>query len=218
MLSTRDLTALPDIANLRRIMQSLAILDAILCPEWEYRYFSFDSAWAPGEEMGSMRNGQGDHYFAWFGEVGSWIKGFSHESRMTPFSSDPPKVAAGVLTGVPSGFSACLEEPAFRMEETTFCFWRQATSPGWVHGPVIFPSGPSDPDGSAELLQYLDGSPSTYWKWAENYYEHDVPLRAIQAIYGHQPLCQPVVQELNDLCDWKELEIEIKQIGYPRAT
>jgi hypothetical protein len=57
-------------------MQSLALLDAILSPDWEYRYFSFDSRWGPSERMGSMRNGQGDHWFALFSSAGCWLKGF----------------------------------------------------------------------------------------------------------------------------------------------
>jgi hypothetical protein len=36
VVSTRHLSNLPDIDNLRRLCQSLAMLDAILSPEWEY--------------------------------------------------------------------------------------------------------------------------------------------------------------------------------------
>ena len=48
-----DLSKLPDVRDLMRLMQSLAILDAILSPEWDYRYSSFNSRWADGEQMGS---------------------------------------------------------------------------------------------------------------------------------------------------------------------
>lgn len=36
---------LPDIANLIRISKAIAMLDAILCEEWEMRYYSFNSNW-----------------------------------------------------------------------------------------------------------------------------------------------------------------------------
>ena len=58
--STRNLGALPNIESLRRQMQTLALLDAILEREWEYRYFSFNCRWSNTEQMGSMRNGSGD--------------------------------------------------------------------------------------------------------------------------------------------------------------
>ena len=41
-ISTRDLKLLPDIDVLRRAIQSIAMLDAILSPEWEFRYYSFN--------------------------------------------------------------------------------------------------------------------------------------------------------------------------------
>jgi hypothetical protein len=46
------------------------MLDAIMSPEWEWRYYSFDSRWGPGEEMASMRNGSGDAYSIVFSSAG----------------------------------------------------------------------------------------------------------------------------------------------------
>jgi len=81
VISTRDLSLLPDVDGLRRTLQAMAMLDAILRPEWEFRYYSFNAAWAEGEQMGSMRNGSGDDFFAHFSSAGCWLKGFAHEYR-----------------------------------------------------------------------------------------------------------------------------------------
>ena len=51
MISTRDLSELPDVEGLLKLHQSLATLDAILCPEWEFRYFSFNDHWDEGERL-----------------------------------------------------------------------------------------------------------------------------------------------------------------------
>jgi hypothetical protein len=37
MISTRDLSLLPDIAGLRRTWQAMAMLEAILYPNWQFR-------------------------------------------------------------------------------------------------------------------------------------------------------------------------------------
>jgi hypothetical protein len=216
VISTRDLSSLPDVDALRRLMQSLAMLDAILSREWEYRYFSFNHRWSPGEAMGSMRNGQGDHYFAIFNDAGCWLKGFGHEGSMSPFAGNPPKVAAGVLDVVPAEFQACLTEPAFVIDETTFCIWRRYTDGAWQRGSVTFPAGEGDPDGSAALLQYLDGRPQTYRDWAIEYYERDVPLSAVRAIYAHEPLARPLVTDLNAEVTLSELNDDADEIGYPQ--
>jgi hypothetical protein len=52
-ISTRDLSGLPDLRTLEKTARSLAMLDAILSPEWVYRYFHFNPNWDPatGDRM-----------------------------------------------------------------------------------------------------------------------------------------------------------------------
>jgi hypothetical protein len=215
MISTRDLSTLPPVDTLRRLMQSLAMLDAILSPEWDRRYFSFNSKWAPGQQMGSMRNGSGDHYFALFNTAGCWLKGFAHESSLSPFRHDKPEVAAGMFKNMPADFSACLQEPAFVLEETTFCIWRRPIDSVWQRGTVALPKSTPDPDGSANLLKYLDGNPETYVNFAAEYYEIDVPLQSVRALYDHQSLGSKLLSTLNASMRAGDLKKDAAEIGYP---
>src|SRR6187401_2388373 len=147
MISTRELSLLPDVDGLRRTLQSMAMLDAILCPEWQYRDYSFNAAWSPGEQMGSMRNGSGDDFFAHFGAAGCWLKGFAHEYPMTSYRENPPRPWPGVLDAVPAEFGSSLREAAFGLADVTFCIWRRYVDPGWQVGPIEFPPDHPDPDG-----------------------------------------------------------------------
>lgn len=165
-ISTRKLRLLPDVDRLRALLQSIAMLDAILSPEWEYRYYSFNSRWSKREQMGSMRDGCGDDFFGLFNSSGCFLKGFAHESAMSPYGRKPKAVWPGVLDNVPSAFAAALKEPAFSMEDTTFCIWRRYCDESWQVGDIEFPGG-TDPDGSQTLLAILDGKPKTYKAWAE---------------------------------------------------
>ena len=217
MLSTRDLSPLPDVDRLKALTQSLAMLDAILCPEWQYRYYSFNAHWAPNEAMASMRNGQGDDFFALFTPVGAILKGFAHESAMTPYQHHPPRVWPGVLETVPAVFQSFLSEPAFDIEATTFCIWRQYGDASWQRGAITFPDS-YDPDGSAGLLAILDGDPQTYWTWAADYYEQPVSLAAVTAIYQHQPLTRELVARLNPDITLEDLAADITEIAYPASS
>ena len=49
-ISTRDFTLLPDVV-VGAVLQSMAMMDAILEPVWEWRYYSFNSRWSDGEQM-----------------------------------------------------------------------------------------------------------------------------------------------------------------------
>ncbi len=215
MISTRKLSLLPDTDEVRQRLQALAMLDAILCPEWEFRYYSFNSAWAPGEQMGSMRNGSGDDVFAHFGAAGCWIKGFVHDSPMTPYRDVPQRIWPGVYEAVPSDFANCLEEPAFRIQDVTFCIWRKVSDSSWHIGPIAFPAEHPDPDGSESLLSLLDGRAESYHDWAETYYDCDLSLEAVEHVYQRKPLTAEVVKQLNSEVSLDELAEDITEIGYP---
>ncbi len=128
-ISTRDLSGLPNTRTLEKITQSLAVLDAIMSPEWEYRYFSFNPKWdqPSGERMASMSNGSGDEYFLLFTVGGAILKGFDHECPMSTWPRTPNAVWPGVLDHVPEEFAAFLSEPAFNLKDTTFCIWKRSS-------------------------------------------------------------------------------------------
>ena len=192
------------------------MLDAILSPDWEFRYYSFNSRWSEGNEMASMRNGSGDDYFCLFNKSGAILKGFAHESLMSPYRLNPTSIWPGVMDNIPGEFANFLAEPAFSMEDTTFCIWRLRSDPAWQTGKVAFPDGP-DPDGSKELLSILDGKSVSYKTWAEDYYEIPVTLKAVTQIYAHQPLTPKLVRALNEDVSLEQLQDDIKVIGYPHG-
>lgn len=40
---------LPEVSRVRDLSKALAMLDAVMSPEWEARYYSFDSHWSPDD-------------------------------------------------------------------------------------------------------------------------------------------------------------------------
>lgn len=147
-ISTRKLGGLPNIEGFRRLTQALAMLDAIISPEWEYRYYSFNSHWAEGGMIASMRNGSGDYWFALLSSDGIALHGFSHEATMFR----PGKPWPGVFEELPEEFRHnFLREPAFMTEDSTFCIWRRSIDDRWSCGSIEFPQT-TDPDGSESLL------------------------------------------------------------------
>ncbi|BDI33305.1 hypothetical protein CCAX7_53560 [Capsulimonas corticalis] len=212
-ISTQNLNLLPDIPTLRKLTQSLAILDAIVIPEWEFRYYSFNAHWADGEMMAYMRNGSGDEWFLLFGPQGAIMKGFALHSAMERNTPWP-----GVLNAVPPGFESFLSEAAFSIHDTTYCIWRSGTDESWRRGEIAFPPDIDDPDGSQEHFAILDGAPETYQQWAEEDYEVELPLEAISHIYEYRPLTPDIAAMLNADVAWDDLAPDIAEIGYPVAS
>ncbi len=213
-VSTKNLNLLPEIDNLKKLLQSLATLDLIMSPEWEDRYYSFNSKWYAQEQMASMRNGCGDSFFVLFTPEGCFFKGFSHESIISSWNTKNQDIWLGLLDGIPDEFSEAKKEPAFSMDDISFCFWRRKIDSVWDHGPISFPEG-NDPDGSEFLLECMDGDVASYKNYAKEYYEQDIPLKAIQHVYTHLPLTEKIVNMLNPNISLSALIDELSEIGYP---
>ena len=212
--STHDLLVLPDIAGLRRLCQSLAMLDAILYPDWQGRYYSFNGCWDDRTSLGSMRNAEGDDYFILFMPAGAVIKGFAHESEMSPYQTQPNSVWPGLLDELPQELKPALSDPALLLEDVTFCIWRLTQDNAWRRGGITFPNS-KDADGSADLLALLDGNPQSYQRWAEEYYEREIDLGAVEQVYRHEPLTGSLVELLNPEISLIDIEEDIKETGYP---
>ncbi|MBT2545812.1 hypothetical protein J7E99_35365 [Streptomyces sp. ISL-44] len=218
-MNVRDVARrLPDIATLRNLCRSMATLDAILQPGAPYlRHHRFDAHWSATQELASVDNGGGDAYSVVFSAAGAYIRGFDHESPMSPYAGDGTPWP-GVVDTVPEVFRSCVEEPAFQLEgiaHITVCLWRENTDGQWRTGEVDFEGGRLVPDGSDWLFRRLvDGTPEKYQAWAQRYYRTPVDLDAVIDVYELRPLTPELVLALNPAVTLEQLGDTIASIGY----
>ncbi|MGW8983721.1 hypothetical protein ACWGQ9_13780 [Streptomyces parvus] len=218
-MSVHDVArGLPGIPALTDLCRSLAMLDAILCPEWDHRWHGFDAQWSATEAMASMRDGAGGEYSVVFSAAGAYARGFDHESPMGPYVDDAPW--PGVLDEVPEVFRRYVDEPSFCDEfglpVVTACLWRESGDDRWRAGDVEFPEDGEDSDGADWLFQLLvTGTPESYQEWAEDHFEVTVDLEAVRHVYALRPLTDEIVAALNPERVPAELTEDIKEIGYP---
>jgi len=156
----------------------------------------------------------GDELFAHFTPAGCFIKGFSHESEMSPFQSDPPKLWPGLLAGVPREFQSSLEEPAFDMSAVTFAIWRLTDDDHWQTDQIKFPKG-EDPDGSAELLEVLVMTARLFARWLTENYEIRTDADIVADVFAGKPLTNKQLRALNPDAELSELRRVVEEAGFP---
>ncbi|MFE5090418.1 hypothetical protein ACFRCI_08445 [Streptomyces sp. NPDC056638] len=195
---------LPNPTELRSHLSALAILDATIGGDPQFCCYTFDTAWGPGEEAALMENGSGDDFSVLFTPAGVLIRGFDHESEMSPYATDGEQVWPGVIDEVPATLRQLLDEPAFHDEgidapRVTACLWRKAGDTAWRAGSAIaFPPGSEDPDGSGFLFHLLtDRSPEAVQAHFEDYYERPIPLDAVRHVLAGRPLTPAIAAALN---------------------
>lgn len=211
---------LPSIATVRKLSQSYAVLDAILSTNG-YACYSFDRRWGPDEELASMTNGSGDEYSIVFAAGGVFIRGFDHESLMSPYGDDGYGPWPGLIDSVPSEFAAYVTEPAFCDDAgtgpflaATVCLWRGHDDPAWQTGAIDYPEN-DDPDGATWLFGLLAAqTPEAYCAYASDYFGRTVDPSDVTAIFDHRELTPDLVRCVNPEIGLADLAEALNTIGY----
>jgi hypothetical protein len=207
---------LPPIDRLICRCKALAALDLILSPDWQTRFYSFDSRWSQDEQMASMRDGCGDEWWIVFHRSG-WaaLKGLGHDS--SAWSLHHEKLSSALQRSFPGGFGGFSTEPAFRWSETSFTYFHTVGATGWTRGNDL--AGYSADDaGDTQLLAHVVGSPSDYAAFARDYYETEVDEHIVTEIFTLHPITDAVVGALNPSILLGDISEELYgQIQYPRT-
>ena len=201
----------PDPRTLGNRAMALAMLDAIICPEFQYRYFSYDAAWSDDEQVAVMRNGDGDHWFLHLSSGGAALKGYVQELPR----GGARAMALEVQRRVPDEFGAFLHEPAFAMDAVSYFYYRRSGEPAWSK--VAHPDADLArwSDGSEDFLSILLAPASCYYDYATDYFECEPPLSSIEHIYALAPLTAAIVKSLNPQMTLDEARAAADAIGYP---
>ena len=164
-----------------------------------------------------MRNGSGDEYSIVFAPAGVYIRGFDHESPLCPWERPSPSVAPGLTERVPDALRRHVTEPAFSFDgvpSITVCGWREPSSVVWSFGEPLDPDLRGEDGGASWLFAELDGQPRTYKAFAEEYYEVNLPLAAVAAVFERQRLTPALVSQLNPEAEFDAVNTEVSQLPY----
>jgi len=214
--------AFPEAAVLKAVSQSLAVLDMIVEPERESRYYSYTRAWGGAAELASMRNGSGDEYSIVFLPDGAvYVRGFAHESPMSPAANDG-ELYPGLIDGLPERFLRWVTDPAFTFDgvsDMTSCLWTVTGEAGsWEQGTVPELGARDDESGGKELFALVTRpAPSQYVAFAGDYYEVSLDEAAVADIYARRPLDAGLVARINRDRALADMLAELKTTGYPVA-
>lgn len=239
-ISTKNLEGIPEIQTLKNLCKSISALEAIICRDWEFRYYSYQNNWDEelGEEYFEMQNGQGDQFSILFSKFGAIINGFANESEMSNWEEVEieqkgflkkmfgkketelkQNIWNGVMDNIPEEFKHFIFDEPIKSIGTTFCIWRKNDETKWNIGEIDFPKD-NYADGSSDLLYILDNNPATYRKWALEYYDEHfenrkLKIETIKHIYDSQKITKEIVLELNpEIEDFEELKNDLIEIGY----
>ncbi|MGI9652044.1 hypothetical protein [Chryseobacterium sp. RLHN22] len=142
-----------------------------------------------------------------FRQDGCVINGFAHEY--------PQQEKQQLTKNLPSIFNEFIFGEPVKTIGTTFCIWTTENEK-WKTGQVE-----NYNDNSEEMLNIFDGNPQTYIDWATEYYHENaigtgIALEPVTEVYNGKTLTKKMVLSIvEELEDWKQLEEDLNEIGYP---
>ena len=211
MLTSQNLSSLPDIQKLKQICKSISALEIIMEQEWEMRYYSYNPSWDVDEEVFEMRSGCEEEMLILFNKHGSVISGINSETF--DWEANIPKIE-NLAKGLPKQFDDFIDNEPIKTRKSTFCIWRTIADSEWQTGETV------EPDGSEDILYLLDGDPEKYVEFCEDYYEKKIPLDIVEKIYQGESISLDMILKLNDELEDEDIEIiknELEEIKYPNT-
>ncbi|ATF13729.1 hypothetical protein HPY27_05320 [Brevibacillus sp. HB1.1] len=197
---------------LKQRMLVLSALDILMCQEEWLRRYQFAPQWDENTTFASINNGAGDDLYILFTPEGVIVKGFDHESEMSPHAREEYEVWPGIYEQVPPALLHRLDDEALTKEDVTFCLWRESTDHVWKTGDVHNPQGLDD--GSDFLLGMIYDIPEDYVEWAEAYYEVKVSLDVVGYTFSNTAITEEMITELNPEVDLELAIKELQAIGF----
>ncbi|MFG0216636.1 hypothetical protein ACFU8X_26555 [Brevibacillus porteri] len=197
---------------LKQLMLVLSALDILMCQEEWLRRYQFDPQWDEDTTFASIKNGAGDDLYILFTPEGVIVKGFDHESEMSPHAREEYEVWPGIYEQVPPTLLHRLDDEALTREDVTFCLWRESTDHMWKTGDIHNPQGLDD--GSDFLLGMIYDIPEDYVEWAEAYYEVKVSLDVVGFAFSNTAITKEMITELNPEVDLEIATKELQAIGF----
>ena len=163
-MSSPDLR--PD--QLRHVLLAAARCDATVTSKAWLRAFWYDENWSDGATMAKFDNGGGDHVFVIFTPSGkTLIKGFDHESAVSPHAREEFGIWPGIYDGLPAVLDSLVKDEAVEHEDVTFCCW-SVDGLTWETGTAQIPEGIDD--GSSWLLPMIQMGADDFIAWGKTYY------------------------------------------------
>jgi hypothetical protein len=212
-------TQLPSKEKLKQTLLSQAALDIIMVEEEDswLRLTSFYKDYSDGVDMVKIDNGAGDHIYFLFSKDGTVIKGFDHESILSPYANAEEEIAKGIYDLVPRELLRLLDESIER-DDVTFCVWRSLNNSLWRKGDVVVPKGyKNNGDGEVFLLGYIFKNADIWLDWAKSYYEEqseNIQVDSVVKIYKRESITSSLIEKINPKRDVECVFKELKEIGY----
>ena len=177
-------------------LKYLSLLNAIIEPDWECRYYSYNSKWSENEEMSSLRDSCGGEWFIWFsGSLIAYKCTSPEDGLYDQFHK--------LVDKVPEEYSLFVNEPAFSMSRGSAIWYLDSRD--WVELGLAINDLPN-PKTIYEM------SASIFCEFVEDFYEQELDEGIVEKILNGDFSIE-MAKKINPDIDLASLKEDMNEIG-----
>jgi hypothetical protein len=214
-ISPATISLLPAVDIVKRSWQAVAMLEALLNPEEDWRVFRYISEWRDGYSLAHIdTRSEGDSHGVFLGEC-AIIRGYDEGSAILARSRDPVEAEiASPTSRIPAQLRDFLTDPAlYEHAAATFCIWQEAHDSQWQMLDCM--KRPQIVDEPLAFVNMLCGDPRPTVKWVEEYYELLRLADLVDALYAFTPLSEEIIARKQPDVERGAVLEAARTIGYP---
>lgn len=196
----------PQPETLLKRLTFYSIMDVIMNAGAEYdgSVYHCNTDWNAGVSLFTIDDGGGDHFHVLFSQDGCIIKGFGHESDLSPYNyeDDESYPDYRFYENCPHEFYELLDDESLERDLLTFCAWHANEDGCWQAQSI---NALADwRDGSADFLEYVSNL-DEYADWLSAYYETDIYTETLLDLYNGAAITEDIISMLNPKADPDEV-------------
>ena len=200
-----------EIKQLKENMRRMAAIDIVLSEEENLRSFFYKCNWEDQVDMAWYENGGGDDIYIAFKGDEAIMKGFDHESEVSPHAQEEFKIGEGIYDQTPNHLLDLIRNEAIEFEDVTFCYWKTAKDSTWQHGNIQ--RADDVDDGSSWLLDSLHTSVESHSEWILDYHEISPDKAALTTLFSNDNWPIKDVMALEPKFNKSNCESELNGLG-----
>lgn len=194
--------------RLKNILKALTIIDIIMVPEendWA-RVVNGDMHGVPGF---TISDGIGNDAHIFFNDDRAVIRGFYHESDLSPYNLKNPKPFLDTIyRNIPGDLFGYIKDVS---DDVTFCMWCDRSGTWYENAHV------SEDGGKANLFDYITDNAEEWISFAQDYYfeeEHTFDADAVDEVFKGAEITPELVLRINPYRNAEEAIEEILSYGF----
>jgi hypothetical protein len=212
--STAHLDRLAEPADLLAACRALSLAEASLNANAASRWHTLERVGADAWVC-RIDDGSGNQAVMSFSPPGAVIRGFDHESPLSPWAREPMQLWPGLEDGLPEALRRTPTIMIGDIESVTFCIWWARGAGQWSVGTVEPPRGDyADPDGSEYLLRPTSGVEEAH-RFLTEYYELDLSGEMVSELFSEAPLDGGLLGQLAVRRSASDVQAEAARLSYP---